>query len=233
VHLELVHAGADPECGIPVAARVVAAHVVADDVAPVRARVLELDGEVTGARVVVGDVVLDDRVGRPAVEIEAAAVRRSDDAVAIRLVVLDDDLAGVPGPDPDRAPLVTRGLAPILVGDGVLDHPVAHVGDLDAAPRVLGDAAHARVAVGARASDVQPVVGIAPRRRIERPVHRDPAAPVLVDGHAGDAHVAEAALPARAVDVDPVLGEARDVHVVDAQVLELDVPGPVVDGPDA
>src|SRR5262249_18851627 len=128
---------------------VVLRNVVADHVAGGRPGAGVLADQKAGAVVVMGVVVLHDRIGDAAVEVKAVAVGGvgvRHTAVVVGLVVVDGDAVGVVGPDADYATEV----AAVIVGDRAFDGAAVGVGDHQAVADVVIGRAVADVDVAVR-----------------------------------------------------------------------------------
>src|SRR6185437_15092553 len=150
---------------------------------------------------IVAVVILHEGVGDTAVEVEAVAIGRAVGVVAVGLAVLDGDGVGVPGPDSDRAAIVSVGL-PVVVGDAMVDGATLHIGENDSVADVVGGICVPGVVVDRVVSERDAAVGVRGGGSGKDAVGFDAADDVIVGNGVGDADIAEAGFSVASADGD-------------------------------
>src|SRR5262249_55354265 len=173
--LDRLALAADRDAGVAVLPAVVLADVEAHDVVgDAERRPGELVHQVPGPVVLRAVVVLQDRLGHPAVEVEPAAVVARAGAVVDRDAALDHEPAGGPGPDADGPAGLPPPQPAVAERGAAVDHAAIDVVQQDAvAAMVVAVVRVAGVVVGDAAGHGHALVGVVPGLGVVGPVDVD------------------------------------------------------------
>src|SRR5712692_953516 len=152
--------------------------------------------QISSAIIAARIVVLEDRVGNPAVQVETSSVFWSVAAVVVGAVELNRDRVRVPGPDSDRPADSRIAKVAIMKCRAPFDRSGIDIREDDAAAAVFPFAAiEAGVVVCGGVSNVDVPMCVLVSTRPVTTIHIDAGQGIVVCRRSGDAHVAKPALP--------------------------------------
>jgi len=220
-------------------AAVVFGDVETNDVFPVGRSAVELDEADRGAFVLVGVVVLDDAVAATAVEIVGATVDGRGAALVVDEIVLEDDGAGLPGPDAEGPAAGGGAGSAVVVGGAVFDDAAIDAAEDDAVAGVLGVGGIAEIVPDGAVGDAEILVRVARAVAIGSPSsgYFDADGEIVVDVEGGEGDVTKTGPRGRgAGEPGPefdALAEAGDFEAFEAEEGEFLIVGALHAGADA